>query len=71
MGTTEHLVWMSTGEAARRLGMTTRIIYRLIDAGQLPAHRVGRVIRLREDEFAELIEGARIEPGPLGTDAEP
>ena len=29
--------WMSTGEAARRLGVTVRTLYRLIDEAELPA----------------------------------
>jgi excisionase family DNA binding protein len=58
--------WMSTTEAARRLGITIRTLYRLIDEGQLVAYKVGRVIRLRPDDLAEFMDSARIEPGSLG-----
>ena len=34
--------WMGTPAAARRLGITTRTLYRLIDEGRLPAYRIGR-----------------------------
>ena len=46
----DEIQWMSTGEAARRLGVTVRTLYRLIDEAQLPAYKFGRVIRLQETE---------------------
>ena len=57
--------WMSTGEAARRLGVTVRTLYRLIDEGELPAYKFGRVIRLQEREVDAFIDRSRIEPGRL------
>jgi excisionase family DNA binding protein len=64
MGTTE-ITWLSTAEAAHRLGITPRTLYRFIDEGQLPAYRFGRVIRLKEAEVDSFIEACRIEPGSL------
>ena len=61
----EEITWLSTREAARRLGITTRTLYRLIDNGQIPAYKFGRVIRLQEKEVDAFIEQARIEPGQL------
>lgn len=61
----EEITWLSTREAARRLGITTRTLYRLIDAGQIPAYKFGRVIRLQESEVDEFITQARIQPGAL------
>ncbi|MEX0705095.1 MAG: helix-turn-helix domain-containing protein [Nitriliruptoraceae bacterium] len=63
--TQEEIRWLSTREAARRLGLTTRTLYRLIDDGKLPAYKFGRVIRLQESEVATFIDQARIEPGDL------
>lgn len=57
--------WLSTAEAAKRLGITARTLYRFIDAGQLPAYRFGRVIRLQETEVDSFIQTCRIEPGTL------
>lgn len=57
--------WLSTAEAAKRLGITPRTLYRFIDGGQLPAYRFGRVIRLQEHEVDAFIEACRIEPGTL------
>lgn len=62
----EEPVWLSTKETARRLGITPRTLYRLIDEGQLPAYKFGRVIRLRADEVDGFIDAARITPGELG-----
>lgn len=63
--TPAQIVWMSSGEAAEVLGLRTRTLYRLIDEGQLPAYRFGRVIRLRRNEVEAFIERCRIEPGSL------
>ena len=57
--------WLSTGEAAKRLGITVRTLYRFIDEGQLPGYRFGRVIRLTEAEVDAFIEASRIQPGTL------
>ena len=60
-----NITWLSTREAARRLGLTARTLYRLIDNGELPAYRFGRVIRLQAAEVDAFIEQARITPGTL------
>lgn len=57
--------WLSTAEASKRLGITPRTLYRLIDGGQLPAYRFGRVIRLQEAEVDAFIQASRIQPGTL------
>ncbi|MEM7285091.1 MAG: helix-turn-helix domain-containing protein [Actinomycetota bacterium] len=59
------IAWLSTAEAAKRLGVTPRTLYRFIDEGQLPAYRFGRVIRLKEGEVDGFIDSCRIEPGTL------
>ena len=61
----EDVNWLSTAEAARKLGITTRTLYRLIDEGQLPAYKFGRVIRLQEREVEAFVEDARVQPGEL------
>jgi excisionase family DNA binding protein len=63
--TTSEIIWLSTAAAARRIGITPRTLYRFIDEGQVPAYRFGRVIRLKQSEVDEFIEGARIAPGTL------
>jgi excisionase family DNA binding protein len=60
-----EIQWMSTAEAARHLGLTTRTLYRLIDEGEIAAYKFGRVIRLQRGDVDAFIAGARIEPGSL------
>jgi len=57
--------WLSTKEAAAALGLTPRTLYRLMDEGQLPAYRFGRVIRLKQTEINDFVGQSRIEPGEL------
>lgn len=61
----DDITWLSTGEAARRLGIATRTLYRIIDEGQLAAYRFGRVIRLQAADVDRYIEACRIPPGTL------
>jgi excisionase family DNA binding protein len=56
---------MSTGEVAEYLGVNTRTLYRMIDEGELPAYKLGRVIRLQETDVVAFVERARIKPGTL------
>ena len=65
MPSSADIEWLSTQEASRRLGITTRTLYRFVDQGDLPAYRMGRVIRLKATDIDTFIEGSRIEPGTL------
>jgi excisionase family DNA binding protein len=47
------------------LGVTLRTLYRFIDEGQLPAYKMGRVIRLQARDVDDFISRARIVPGTL------
>ena len=57
--------WLSTRDAATRLGVTTPTLYRFIDDGRLPAYRMGRVIRLKAADVAAFETTCRIQPGSL------
>lgn len=61
----QDITWLSTKEAARRLGITNRTLYRLIDEGKVAAYKFGRVIRLQETDVDAFIDSARIAPGSL------
>lgn len=61
----QDIQWLGTAEAARYLGITTRTLYRLIDGGELPAFKFGRVIRLKQSDVEGFVEAARITPGTL------
>jgi len=58
-------VWLGTQEAARQLGITTRTLYRLIDEQQIPAYKLGRVLRLKLADVEAFLESARVKPGDL------
>lgn len=58
-------VWLSTRDAATRVGVTLRTLYRFIDEGLVPAYKFGRVIRLKAADVDEFIESSRIVPGTL------
>lgn len=61
----DEIQWLSTGDAAQRLGINTRTLYRLIDSGEIAAYKFGRVIRLQEADVTAFIEQARVKPGSL------
>jgi excisionase family DNA binding protein len=61
----EQIQWMGTREACERLGVTLRTLYRFIDEGQLPAYKMGRVIRLQATDLDAFIDRMRIAPGSL------
>lgn len=61
----EEIEWLSTAEAARRLGITSRTLYRFIDQGEIAGYRFGRVIRIKASDVATFIDASRIEPGTL------
>ena len=61
----EDIEWLSTAEASSRLGINTRTLYRLIDAGKIDAYKFGRVIRIQAKDVEAFVESARVEPGSL------
>ena len=61
----DDIEWLSTADAANRLGINTRTLYRLIDDGQIPAYKFGRVIRVQGKDVEAFMESARVEPGSL------
>jgi excisionase family DNA binding protein len=62
---TEAISWLSTKEAAERLGVTLRSLYRFIDEGDLVAYKFGRVIRIQTTDVDGFIAASRITPGSL------
>jgi excisionase family DNA binding protein len=65
MAASDEITWMSTQEAANRLGVTTRTLYRFVDEGLIPAYKMGRVFRLQRSDVDAFIEQSRVEPGSL------
>jgi excisionase family DNA binding protein len=50
---------MSVATVAFHLGVSEKTVRRLIDDGQLPTHRVGRLIRISETDLAAFIARSR------------
>jgi excisionase family DNA binding protein len=46
---------LSVKQAADIVGVSTKTIRRWIDAKELPCHRLGRQIRVTEDDFAAFL----------------
>ncbi|HEX2851398.1 MAG TPA: helix-turn-helix domain-containing protein [Acidimicrobiales bacterium] len=61
----ESIRWLGTTEAAERLGVVPRTLYRMIDEGQIPAYKMGRVLRLKESDLDAFLESTRVQPGEL------
>lgn len=57
--------WLSTAEVAKRLGLTQRTVYRLINDGELVAYKFGRVIRSKSADVEDFVERSRLAPGSL------
>lgn len=62
---TDEQEWLGTKDAASRLGVTLRSLYRFIDEGDLAAYKFGRVIRLKQSDVDRYMESCRIQPGQL------
>ena len=56
---------MGTTEAAERLGVVPRTLYRMIDEGAIPAYKMGRVIRVKESDLDAFLETTKVQPGSL------
>lgn len=65
VGPPDEIRWLSTQEAADRLGIALRTLYKLIDEGNVPAYKFGRVLRLQLAEVDAYINRARVQPGDL------
>ncbi len=48
---------VDTRNAARQLGVSFRELYHLIDAGKLPAYKVGRDLKLRQADVDDFRRG--------------
>jgi excisionase family DNA binding protein len=51
--------YLTLEDAARKLGVEYKTLYRLVRSGELPAGRIGRVYRIREEDLEGYFEGQK------------
>ena len=54
---------LTVDEVAKRLKVSTKTVYRAVEAGELRASRIGRAWRISEPDVVDYVE-ARVHPGP-------
>ena len=55
--------FLTVSEVARQLRVSNMTVYRLLKAGQLPAVRVGRGYRIREQDVMAYLEARYMDAG--------
>ena len=50
---------LTIDEVAEILNVSTRTVRRLIDSGALPAHRLGRLVRIADRDLAVFLAASR------------
>ena len=55
--------FLTVAEVARRLRVSNMTVYRLVKSGQLPAVRVGRGYRIREEDVRRYLEQGYMDAG--------
>ncbi len=55
--------FLTVAEVAKRLRVSNMTVYRLVNSGQLPAVRVGRGYRIREDDVRKYLEERYMDTG--------
>ena len=53
------LIMLTVQDAADRLAVSSRTVRRWIDAGELPVHRLGGVIRISEADLESFVAAHR------------
>jgi excisionase family DNA binding protein len=55
--------FVTVAEVARQLRVSNMTVYRLVKSGQLPAVRVGRGYRIREDDVRKYLDQRYMDAG--------
>lgn len=55
--------FLTVGEVAVALRVSNMTVYRLVSAGEIPAVKVGRSVRLRADDVDAYLSGRLIKAG--------
>lgn len=49
--------WLTVEETAQKLRISSASVYKMVDSGEIPSHRVGRSIRINEAELDDVLLG--------------
>lgn len=52
---------MSVKKAAEKLNVSASTVYTLVESGVMPHYRIGRAIRISEEQLAGYLEGTKRE----------
>jgi excisionase family DNA binding protein len=55
--------FLTVGEVSRLMRVSKMTVYRLIKAGELPAVRVGRSYRIREEDVGRFLDARYVAAG--------
>lgn len=55
---------LTVQEVAERLRVSELTVIRLIESGEIVAHRVGKQLRIAEEDFAAYLARTVVPPGP-------
>jgi excisionase family DNA binding protein len=53
--------WYTLNEAAMRLGVARTALYQWLQAGRVPHHRFGRLIKIHPDDLERFVASMRTE----------
>ena len=58
---------LTVGEAARELGISSYLAWRLVRKGELPSIRLGKLVRVPRAQLLKVLEGDGIKAGQSKT----
>ena len=53
--------WVTIAEIAEKLKLSKMTLYRMIDTGELTAHKFGRQFRVKASDLLQFLEEAKID----------
>lgn len=56
-----RIQWLTLAEAATRLGVARTALYQWLQAGRVPHHRFGRLIKIHPDDLERFVASVRTE----------
>jgi excisionase family DNA binding protein len=57
----EPIQWFTLDEAAKHLGVARTALYQWLQAGRIPHHRFGRLIKIHPDDLEKFVASVRAE----------